>query len=373
LFISRYVRVALDDLPQFGKGKFCTFRGMDVQCGPRGLPGSGDYFFRNDGGGKFEEVAKEIGVHDPDEYFGLGISWFDDDGDGWLDLFVSNDAGPNYFYRNQKDGTFMEDGFPMGVAVSEDGGEQGCMGVAIGDYLNEGRFSLFVTNFAEENNAFYRNEEGFFTDDSFRTATAPPSLPFVGWGTTFLDYDNDGWLDLMNGNGHVYPQMDSTKLGASAGYRQRKLFYRNRRDGTFEEIGEQLGPAFTEPRVSRGLALGDLDNDGRLDLVFGDLDFPPQILHNEVEPRGNWLLVKLHGKGKLTDAIGAVITARIGERQLNRLIRSGTAYLSQEDMRQHFGLGGATKVDVVEVRWPDGSTSMVENVDANQILVIEQE
>jgi hypothetical protein len=198
-------------------------------------------------------------------------------------------------------------------------------------------------------------------------------LPFVGWGTTFLDYDNDGWLDLMNGNGHVYPQMDSTKLGASAGYRQRKLFYRNRRDGTFEEIGEQLGPAFTEPRVSRGLALGDLDNDGRLDLVFGDLDFPPQILHNEVEPRGNWLLVKLHGKGKLTDAIGAVITARIGERQLNRLIRSGTAYLSQEDMRQHFGLGGATKVDVVEVRWPDGSTSMVENVDANQILVIEQE
>jgi hypothetical protein len=373
LFVSRYVRVSLDELPEFGKGKFCSYRGVDVQCGPRGLPGSGDYFFRNDGAGKFEEVAKEVGVADPDEYFGLGISWFDDDGDGWLDLFVSNDAGPNYLYRNQQDGTFMEDGFPMGVAVSEDGGEQGCMGVAIGDYLNEGRFSLFVTNFAEESNAFYRNEGDYFTDFSFRTATAPPSLPYVGWGTTFLDYDNDGWLDLMNGNGHVYPQVDSTKLGASAGYRQRRLFYRNRRDGTFEEIGEQLGPAFTDERISRGLALGDLDNDGRLDLVFNDLDHPPQILHNEVESAGNWLLVKLEGKGTLTDAIGAVITARISDGIMTRLIRSGSSYLSQEDMRQHFGLGDATKVEAVEVRWPDGSTSTVENVEANQILVIRQE
>jgi hypothetical protein len=373
LFVSRYVRVALDDLPEFGKGKFCTYRGMDVQCGPRGLPGSGDYFFRSDGDGKFKEVAQEVGVSDPDEYFGLGISWFDDDGDGWLDLFVSNDAGPNFFYRNQKDGTFMEDGFPMGVAVSEDGGEQGCMGVAIGDYLNEGRFSLFVTNFAEEGNAFYRNEGSYFSDHSFRTATAPPSLPYVGWGTTFLDYDNDGWLDLMNGNGHVYPQIDSTKLGASAGYRQRRLFYRNKRDGTFEEIGEQLGPAFTDARVSRGLALGDLDNDGRLDMVINDLDFPPQILHNELESPGNWLMVKLEGKGKMTDAIGAVITARIDDGIMTRLIRSGSSYLSQEDMRQHFGLGEANKVDSIEVLWPDGSTSTVENVEANQILVIRQE
>jgi hypothetical protein len=373
LFVSRYVRVSLDELPTFGKGKFCTFRGMDVQCGPRGLPGSGDFFFRNDGKGKFTEVAEEIGVSDPDEHFGLGISWFDDDGDGWLDLFVSNDAGPNYFYRNMKDGKFMEDGFPMGVAVNEDGGEQGCMGVAIGDYLNEGRFSLFVTNFAEESNVFYRNEDGFFSDVSFRSATAAPSLPYVGWGVTFLDYDNDGWLDLINGNGHVYPQMDASKLGASAAYRQRRLFFRNKRDGTFEEIGETLGPALTEERVSRGLGLGDLDNDGRLDVVFNDLDFPPMILHNEVQSPGNWLLVKLEGKGKLTDAIGAVIRARVGDLTMSRLIRSGTAYLSQEDMRQHFGLGAATKVDSIEVTWPDGTTSTVDNVDANQVLVINQE
>ena len=373
LFVSRYVRVALDDLPTFGKGKFCRFRGMDVQCGPRGLPGSGDYFFRNDGDGRFSEVAKEVGVSDPDEYFGLGISWFDDDGDGWPDLFVSNDAGPNYFYRNQKDGTFLEDGFPMGVAVSEDGGEQGCMGVAVGDYLNRGRFDLFVTNFAEENNAFYNNEMGFFVDASFRTASAPPSLPYVGWGTTFLDYDNDGWLDLIVVNGHVYPQMQTAKLGASAGYRQRKLFFRNQRDGTFEEIGETLGPAFTELRVNRGLALGDLDNDGRLDVVIGDIHGKPQLLHNRVESPGNWLLVDLEGKGKLTDAIGAVITVRTGDRAMTRLIRSGASYLSQEDMRQHFGLGGTAKADSVEVRWPDGSTSGVENVAANQVLLIRQE
>ncbi len=372
LFVTRYVRLALDDLPAFGKGRFCTYKGLDVQCGPRGLPGSGDYFFRNEGNGKFKEVAKEVGVSDPDEYFGLGISWFDDDGDGWLDLFVANDSCPNYFYRNQRDGTFIEDGFPVGIAVSEDGGEQGCMGVAIGDYLNEGRFSLFVTNFAEEYNGFYRNEGTYFNDISFRTETAAPSLPYVGWGTTFLDFDNDGWLDLIASNGHVYPQLDSLKLGASAGYRQPRQFYRNNRDGTFEEIGKRFGPAFTEGRISRGLALGDLDNDGRLDVVIGDLDHPPQVLRNEVEPVGNWLLVKLEGKGKLTDAIGAVITVRAGDLTMKRLIRSGTSYLSQEDMRQHFGLGAATRVDSIEVQWPDGSTSRTENVEANQIFVIRQ-
>jgi hypothetical protein len=207
LFVDRYVEVALDDLPEFGKGKFCMFRGMEVQCGPRGLPGSGDYFFRNDGTGRFDEVAREVGTADPEEYFGMGIAWFDVDDDGWADLFVANDAGPNLFYRNRRDGTFVEDAFPMGIAVSEDGGEQGCMGVAVGDYLNEGRFSLFVTNFSEENNVLYRKQGDYFVDASFPSATAPPSLPYVGWGTTFFDYDNDGWLDLVVVNGHVYPQM----------------------------------------------------------------------------------------------------------------------------------------------------------------------
>ncbi len=367
------MRVALDDLPEFGKGKFCTYRGIEVQCGPRGLPGTGDLLFRNDGAGRFEEVGRQAGVADPDELFGLGIAWLDDDADGWPDLFVANDTGANLLYRNQRDGTFEEEAFPLGVAVSEDGGEQGCMGVAVGDYRNEGRPSLFVTNFSEEYNAFYRREEGYFTDVSFRTVTAPASLPYVGWGTAFFDYDNDGWQDLIVVNGHVYPQLDNAKLGASAPYRQRKLFYRNRRDGTFEEIGERLGPTFTDLRVSRGLALGDLNNDGRLDLVINDLDGSAQVLLNRVPSAGNWLLVKLEGSGKLTDGIGAVIKARIGDRLQTRLVSSGTSYLSQEDMRQHFGLGEADKVDSIEVLWPDGTTTVRRNVTANQIVVVRQD
>ncbi len=378
LFVSRYVEVDLKNLPEFGKGKFCVFRGVEVQCGPRGLPGTGDLLLRNDGKGqdglpRFKEVGKAAGVSDPEAYFGLGVSWFDSNGDGWLDLFVANDSGPNFLYLNKQDGTFQEDAFPLGVGVSEDGSEQGCMGVAVGDYLNEGRLSLFVTNFAEEYNALYKNGGDYFTDESFRSASASASLPFVGWGTTFFDYDNDGWMDLIAVNGHVYPQMAHVKMGASASYKQRKLFYRNQRDGTFKEIGEQLGEVFTEPNVSRGLALGDLDNDGRMDLVINTLDGTPQILHNQFTSPGNWLLVKLEGSGKMTDAIGAVIKVKTGELVQTRLIRSGTSYLSQEDMRQHFGLGAATKVDSVEVLWPDGTTSVMKKVEVDQILVIRQE
>jgi hypothetical protein len=373
LFVSRYVAVDLENLPEFGKGKFCVFRGVEVQCGPRGLPGAGDLLFRNDGQGRFAEVSLEAGVSDPEKYFGLGISWFDSNADGWLDLFVANDAGPNFLYRNNQDGTFEEDAFPSGVAVSEDGSEQGCMGVSVGDYRNEGRLSLFVSNFSEEYNVLYQNGGDYFTDESFRSASAAASLPFVGWGATFFDYDNDSWLDLVVVNGHVYPQMANVKRGGSAGYKQRKLFYRNRRDGTFEEIGEQFGPVFTEHRVSRGLVLGDLDNDGRLDLVINSLDGTPQILHNEVPEPGNWLLVKLEGGGKLTDGIGATIKVKIGDLVMMRLVRSGSGYLSQEDMRQHFGLGGAAKADTVEVLWPDGTTTVRTNVAVNQMLVVRQD
>jgi hypothetical protein len=372
LFVSRYVEVDLADLPRFGEGKFCKYRGVEVQCGPRGLPGTSDLLFRNRGDGTFEEVSQEAGVSDPNEYFGLGVAWLDDDQDGWLDLFVANDSGPNFLYRNRKDGTFEEAGFPMGVAVSEDGGEQGSMGVAVGDYRNEGRQSLFVTNFSEEYNALYDNGGSYFTDRSFRSATAPKSLPYVGWGAAFFDYDNDGWQDLIVVNGHVYPQLDTARLGASAPYRQRKLLYRNRSDGTFEEVAEGFGPLLAEARVSRGLALGDLDNDGRLDLVINDLDGHAQILRNELPETGNWLLVKLEGGAKLTDAIGAVITVRVGEAAQTRLVRSGTGYLSQDDMRQHFGLGAATKVDSLQVLWPDGTTTERRDVEANQLVVIEQ-
>jgi hypothetical protein len=371
LFVSRYVKIDLNNLPQFGKDKTCEYRGIAVQCGPRGLPGESDFLFRNEGNGRFTEVAGEAGVSDPRAYFGLGIAWFDYNDDGWLDLYVANDSTPNFLYVNQKDGTFKDVAFPMGVAVSEDGAEQGSMGVAVGDYDRSGRLSLFVTNFSEEYNNLFHNNGDHFTDVSFRSKTAPSSLPLVGWGTAFLDYDNDGLLDIIAVNGHVYPQLDKARLGASAGYRQRKLLYRNRGDRTFDEVAAKYGTALTEERVSRGLAIGDLDNDGRLDVVINDLDGSPQLLHNELAGAGNWLIARIKGAGKNTNAIGALVTAHAGAVKHVRLVQSGTSYISQDDMRVHFGLGTATEVDSIEVRWPDGTVTKRDTVKANQIVTIE--
>ena len=372
LFVSRYVKIDLSALPEFGRDKTCQYRGVAVQCGPRGLPGEGDFLFRNDGTARFTEVGAQAGVDDKREYFGLGVAWFDSNDDGWPDLYVANDSSPNYLYINQKDGTFKEVAFPMGVAVSEDGAEQGSMGIALGDFTNTGRFAVYVTNFSEEYNNLFRNDGSHYTDVAFRSRTAPASLPMVGWGTAFLDYDNDSLLDILAVDGHVYPQLDRVALGASGGYRQRKLLFHNRGDGTFDEVAKRYGAVLTEPRVSRGLAAGDLDNDGRLDVVINDLDGAAQVLHNELAATGNWLRVKLQGRAPNTDAIGALVIVRTGNVTQRRIVQSGTSYISQDDMRRQFGLGAATDVDAIEVRWPDGTTSNVEHVKANQQIEIRQ-
>jgi enediyne biosynthesis protein E4 len=372
LFVSRYVKIDLANLPEFGKGKSCEYRGIPVQCGPRGLPGEGDLLFRNEGDGRFTDVGAAAGVADARGYFGLGVAWFDYDDDGWPDLYVADDSTPSLLYQNQKNGTFKEVAFPMGVAVSDDGGEQGGMGLAIGDFDRSGRLGIFKTNFAEEHNNLYRNEGTHFTDVSFRSGTGAVSLPFVGWGTAFFDYDNDGWPDIIVGNGHVYPQLDQAKLGASAPYRQRRLLFHNLGGGKFAEVAQEFGPVLMEPRVSRGLAVGDLDDDGKLDVVINDLDGRPQVLHNELTTVGHWLMVKLTGKGANKDAIGALITVRAAGAAQLAVVRSGTSYLSQDDMRAHFGLGAATQADAVEVRWPDGTTTKLQNVKADQILSITQ-
>jgi hypothetical protein len=372
VFVSRYVKIDLERLPQFGKDKTCEYRGIAVQCGPRGLPGETDLLFNNDGNGRFTEVSERAGVSDPRGYFGLGVAWFDANDDGWLDLYVANDSTPNFLYQNQKDGTFKDIAFPAGAAVSEDGAEQGSMGIAVGDYNHTGRFSLFVTNFSEEYNNLFQNEGTHFVDMAFRSKTGASSLPYVGWGTAFFDYDNDTHLDLIAVNGHVYPQLDQARLGASAGYRQRRLLYQNRGDGTFDEIAARYGSVLTAERVSRGLAVGDLDDDGRLDVVINDLDGAPQVLHNQIAQRGNWLIVKVTGKGKNTNAIGARIAVTTGALKQIRLVQSGTSYISQDDMRQHFGLGAAARVDAVEVKWPDGTTTTRKDVASGQVLVIEQ-
>ncbi len=370
LFVSRYVKLDLANLPEFGKGKSCEYRGIAVQCGPRGLPGEGDLLFRNEGDGRFSDVSAASGTSDPRGFFGLGAGWFDADQDGWLDLFVANDSTPNQLYINQKNGTFKETAFAAGVAVSEDGAEQGSMGVAIGDYDNSGRLSLFVTNFSEEYNALYHNGGTFFTDRSFRSKTAAVSLPYVGWGTVFFDYDNDGLQDIIVANGHVYPQLDQARLGASAPYRQRRLLYHNNGDGTFEEVAGRYGEVLMQPRVSRGLAMTDLDDDGRVDLVLNDLDGAPQLLHNVLEPVGHWLWVKPVGKGQNKSAIGAVVRVKAGNLSMQRIVRSGTRYAGKCDKRQHFGIGANATADWVEVLWPDQTTTRLENVKANQVLEI---
>jgi hypothetical protein len=372
LFVSRYVKVDLDNLPKFGRAKTCEYRGIAVQCGPRGLPGESDFLLNNDGTGRFTDVSEKAGVADARGYFGLGIAWFDYNDDGWMDLYVANDSNGNFLYLNQKDGTFKDVGFLQGVAVSEDGAEQGSMGVAVGDYDNCGRFGLFVTNFSEEYNNLFHNEGNHFAEMAFRSKTGAVSLPYVGWGNAFFDYDNDGLLDMIVVNGHVYPQMDKARLGASAGYRQRRLILHNRGDKTFEEVGAQFGPVMTEDRVSRGLAVGDIDNDGRLDIVINDLDGSPQLLRNESTGVGNWLLVKVRAPKMNVDAIGAVVTVRTGTVTQKRLVQSGSSYISQEDLRLHFGLGSTTTVDSVEVRWPDRTTASRANVKVNQILEIKK-
>ncbi len=249
----------------------CVYRGEPVMCGPRGLRGAGDHLFRNNRDGTFTDVSRQAGVADDKGLYGFGVAWVDFDDDRRLDLIVANDSGPNYVYRNRGDGRFDDVSYPSGAALDGNGREQAHMGIAVGDYDNDGRDDIHITNFADDFNVLYHNHDGAtFTDVSFRMGVAAASIPFLGWGTDFLDYDNDGWLDLLVVNGHVYPQADQMPWNTS--YAQRALLFRNLAGKKFEEIGAAAGPGLTTPRVSRGSAIGDLDNDGGLDVVINNLD-----------------------------------------------------------------------------------------------------
>jgi hypothetical protein len=286
-----------------------------------------------------------------------------------LDAYVANDSTPNFFYRNLNNGKFAEEGLITGTAVSGDGSEQGSMGIAVGDYLHNGRFSVFVTNFVDEHNALYRNDGSYnFTESSFTAKVAQVSRPYVGWGTGFFDLDNDTWLDLFVVNGHVYPQMD--QISSGLGYRQGKLLHVNNGDGTFCDATKQGGAALSELRVSRGAAFGDLNNDGQIDIVVEDLDSSPMILKNEGDKTNHWITLELGAKQGNPLAIGARIKVTTGKTVQIEEIRSGGSYLSQNDLRVHFGLGKATKADAIEIRWNSGKTETIKDVAADKFYAV---
>jgi hypothetical protein len=310
-------------------------------------------------------------VDDPHGYYGLGAVWSDFNEDGRLDLFVANDSTPNFLYRNDGKGHFTEIGFLAGTAVSQDGSEQAGMGVALGDYLHTGRLSLFVTHFSEEYAALFRNDGGMsFTDVSFQAGVATPTIPYVGWGTAFLDFDNDGWPDLFLVNGHVYPQVDTLDVGAR--YREPKLLFLNQRDGTFRNISKLVGPAIQIPQVSRGAAFGDLFNDGHVDIVVENLDGKPMILREEGGNRNHWIGFELAGTKSNRLALNARVKAAAGDLIQVDEVRSGGSYLSQNDLRIHFGLGSHERVDRVDILWPSGKTETLTSLAADHFYAVKE-
>jgi hypothetical protein len=367
LFVSNYVDFDVNNLPS--NERPCHYRGIEVQCGPRGLRGAGDTLYRNNGNGTFTDVSAKAGVSDPNGYYGMGVVCSDFDGDGFVDIFVANDATPNFLYRNKGDGTFKEIGFVSGTAVNANGSEQACMGVTVGDYDRDGKLDIFATNFAQEYNVLYRGEgPNLFTDVSY--AAGFLNQPNVSWGTKFFDYDNDGWLDLFVANGHVYPQVDKANL--DAGYRQRKMLHKNNRNGTFSEVAAQSGEALMEKRTSRGTVFGDIDNDGDVDLVVNDLDGFPSLLRNDGGNRNNSVLIKTVGDRSNRNGIGARVKVVSGNLTQIDEVRSGASYISHNDLRLHFGLEKRTKIDLIEIRWPSGATDRVEGVGANRLVVIKE-
>ena len=371
LFVPHYVDFSLNDLPVFGSLKTCQYHEIAVQCGPRGLKGYPDTLYHNNGDGTFTEVAAQAGVRDEKRFFGLGAVWSDFDNDGKLDLFVANDGEPNYLYHNEGNGRFKEIAYDAGVAVSEDGVEQANMGLAVGDYTNNGFMSVAVSHFSDEYMALYRNEGKLnFSDVSHSVGIARSSVPYVGWGDAFVDLNNSGWLDLVLVNGHVYPQVDNAKLGTS--YREPMIVFENRHDGTFRDVSAGSGAAVNLPRVSRGLAMGDLFHTGRMDLIVENLTGSPVILEAKPDPSHHWISFDLEGAPRNRLALNARVRVTTGKLQQLGEVRSGGSYLSQSDLHLHFGLGASDHIDKVEVTWPDGQPQSFTAVAVDHLYHLKQ-
>lgn len=371
LFVSHYVDVDLHDLPKFGSAKTCKYHGIDVQCGPRGLKGSPDNLYHNNGDGTFADVSTKAGVNDPEQRFGLTSVWTDFDNDGRLDLFVANDGQPNYLYHNDGNGHFTDVAYSAGVAVGQDGNAMANMGVALGDYLHTGRVSIAISHFSDEYAALYRNDGDMnFTDVSYASGIAAATVPYVGWGDAFFDLDNDGWLDLLMVDGHVYPQVDSIDLISK--YREPKLLFINQRNGKFALASKLVGDAMQVPQVSRGVAVGDLFNDGHLDIVIENLQGRPMILQPQGGPANHWVSFELEGTRSNRLALNARMKVTAGNLVQTGEVLSGGSYLSQSDLRLHFGLGDRQKVDKVEILWPEGDTEVLNNLATDHFYRVKE-
>ena len=347
----------------------CHYRGMRVQCGPLGLVPDPDILYHNNGDGTFTDVSQKTGIADVLPSYGLGVVWGDYDNDGDSDIYVANDQMANFLFQNQGNGTFKEVGFLSLVALNDDGIAQGSMGVDFGDYDRDGFLDLFVTNFADDYNTLYRNlGNGRFRDMSAPAGLVYPSWASVGWGTAFVDLDNDGWLDLFVANGHVFPQVDQYNLGQS--FREPCQWFRNSGKGKFEEIRSSLK---MKSWSSRGAAFADFDNDGDIDVAVNNLDGPPSLLRNEGGNRlGHWLLLALEGVRSNRSAIGARVTIETESGRQMQEVRGGSSYESSNDLRLHFGIGTATTVKNLTVRWTDGSLQQFKNVPADRIYKLKE-
>jgi enediyne biosynthesis protein E4 len=369
LFVANYLDTTLEKLPRPGENPDCRFRGVPVNCGPRGLPTGYVQLFRNNGNGTFTDVSQASGVAAARGGYPMTAVAADYDDDGWPDVYVACDSTPSWLFRNQHDGTFRQEGLERGVALSEDGLEQAGMGVAVGDYDLDGRLDIFKTNFSDDTHVLYRNDgTGFFTDSTIRSGLGVETR-YVGWGAGMVDLDNDGLPDLFVVTGSVYPEVE--RALPTYPFRTPRLVFRNLGGGRFEELIEEAGPGVAAAHPSRGGAFGDFDNDGDVDVLVMNMNEPPSLLRNDVTGGGHWLKVLLQGVKSNRSAIGARVVARYRGRAQAQEVTAQSSFYSANDRRLHFGLGTATTADLA-IRWPSGATETIPKVEADQLVVVRE-
>lgn len=371
LFVCNYVKLDLDRVPSPGQYSYCQWKGVPVACGPVGLPGEMNILYHNNGDGTFTDVSEKAGILKPGARYSITPVSYDFDNDGWPDIYVAVDSQASLLFHNKHDGTFEDIALEAGCAVSDDGRPQAGMGVGVADYDCDGWFDIFKTNFEGDLcNLYHNNGDGTFTDLSHASGTAL-NTQYVNWGAGFIDYDNDGWPDILYVTGHPYPEVQSAGVGSF--YKSPRIVYRNLGDGKFQDVSAMMGPGISACFSSRGCAFGDYDNDGDIDVVVLNMNDPPSLLRNDGGNRNNWIKIKLIGTRCNRTAIGARVVVTIGDHVQMDEVHSGGSVMSQSDLRLHFGLGRSKVVDMIEVKWP--TTQKAEKfvgVEANQILTIQE-